>query len=793
MQSSGLGAFRPTSDTIRQAPQPDRIAGYSPTQPAGNVTMLRQVAQEVRDIADDIDPDQQEDQNRGPQPDYLRGDFNANLAESIAPDDLAFIANQLLQGIDADLQSRKDWEKIVEKAMEYLGLKFQDATGQVSPGGGVSNVWNTLMLEACLQFWAQAYAEMLPADGPVKIRDDDVPQQPQQRGMGDNGGPPLEGEKTDRDIRAEALETLMNHYLLTTDRQYYPDFSRMLWALGPIGTQFRKVYYNPLRRMAVSEWVKAENLIVSNDAADLSTAQRVTERIPTSQADAKRLQLMGYWLNVPLTMPTSQPTGVEQAIGEIEGIKPGETLPWDYRHTIYECSAEFDLPNFEHTDDDDSRTGLPLPYRFTLDKDSRRIVRICRNWREGDENFEARQRYVMFGLIPGFGFYSMGYVHILGDTQRATTSLEREIIDSAMYATFPAFLNAKGALSRDTTQLKPPPGGSVEVNLGMAKSLQDVVMSIPYKEPSAQVMALLQGLTEQGRKLAQSIEIPVGEGTANIPVGTMIAMIEEGTKLTAAVHKGMHISRTIEFELLKELFAEQPELLTKFYRKAPPFQFQAAEELDDLDLVPASDPNTPSHIHRIMRAVALGQLAQLFPGRVNVDEVIERILRAIREPNPEELLMPPPDPNAPQQPTPQEASAKAKVATAMITAQSRAAESVAKLQGQAADRASKERVAAIESQDDRVQAMAKAQSDYARMHDSAADRAVDIEMQSREHAQNAAERSADRAHDLVQMGQEHAHDIAQQQREHLHQQQTGREDRAHEAQQNALAPPPRKI
>src|SRR5260221_8042122 len=172
----------------------------------------------------------------------------------------------------------------------------------------------------------------------------------------------------------------------------------------------------------------------------------------------------------------------------------------------------------------------------------------------------------------------------------------------------------------------------------------------------------------------------------------MIAMLEEGTKLTAGVHKGLTISRTEEMELLKEWFAEPPELLTRFYKKWQPFDFQTAEELEDLALVPASDPNTPSHIHRIMRAVALGQLSQLFPGRINVDEVIERILRAIREPNPQDIILPAPDSNAPPQPTPQEMQAKAKIATANIQAQSRAAESAAKLQQQQDDRASKERV-----------------------------------------------------------------------------------------------------
>jgi hypothetical protein len=729
-EARGLGRFQPvvTDGSVGVPRQPE--------QSTAELIQLRQVAAQVRQVADDIDPGEPEDTEQDDKPSFMRGEFGANLAEHVDPGALARIATELLQGIDADLQSRKQWEKITEKAIEFLGLIYEEASGEVSAQGSVSRVWHTLMFEATLQFWANAQAEFLPAEGPVKVRDDKM--KGSRLGMGANGGPPLDEADSafaDRDEMAEAFETDFNHYLTTSDRQYYRDFSRMLFSLGPIGTQFRKVYKNPLRRMAVSEWVKADNLIVSNEAVHLATAGRVTERIMMRNADVKRLQWMGYWLNQPLSTPIDTPTSIEEVVGSVEGIRPGPELPADFRHTIYECYCELNLAGFEHEDDEGEPTGLPLPYRVSLDRDSRRVLEIRRNWREEDDNFEARQRYVMFGLIPGFGFYYLGYAHILGNTERALTALERETIDAGMYAIFPGFVHSKGTFRGDTTRVRPPPGGSVEVNLGMGKSIGDVLMPIPYKDLSPNVMALTAKIEENGRKLASITEIPVGEGTADIPVGTMISILEESTKVMAAVHKGLHQSRTEELELLKELIAEEPELLTKF-NKSPSREWQTAEEFQDLDLVPSSDPNTPSHIHRIMRAIAYGQLKQIFPDLLNAPLALERILRVIRDPDPDAMILKPPPQGAPQ-PSPQEIAAQAKLQATQIQTQGRLASDQLQAQTAAADRASKERVAEIGEQTDRMKDATQAQADMAKLHENSLDR-----------AQEGQQANLDRAHEV---------------------------------------------
>ena len=694
-----------------------------PSRVSAELITLREVAKDVRDVADDLDDAAGEPEDSGDP------DFDANLAEHLDEYTLGKIASDLLQGIESDIQSRQQWEKIATKAIEFLGLILEDSTGDVSPSGNISKVWHTLMLEASINFWANAYAEFLPADGPVKVRDD-TPSP-----IGHNGGPPLDNEPVTRDQLADDFEADFNNYLTTGDRQYYRDFSRMLWSLGPIGTQFRKIYFNPLRKMAVSEWVKAENLIVSNEAADLATAGRITEKIMMRHADVKRLQYQGWWLNVPLTMPQDTPSTIDRTVGQVQGIKPGPELPADHRHTIYEARCDLDLSGHEHIDEDGNFTGLPLPYKVTLDKDSRKVLEIRRNWREGDEDFKARQAYVMFGMIPGFGFYFMGFAHILGNTERALTALEREQIDAGMFSIFPGFVHAKGTLRGDTTNIRVPPGGSMEINLDLKQSINDVLMAIPYKELSPNVMALTEKLEQNGRKLAAAVELPVGEGKADIPVGTMIAIIEEGTKVMAAVHKGLHQSRTEELELLRDLIAEDPSILTRFSRN-PDRKWELVEEFRDFNLTPASDPNTPSHIHRVMRAIGLAQLAQLFPDIANRPEIYKSILQAIRVDDVDRYVNQMPAGPAPD---PKQANDQSKLLVAQIQASTRQAETQAKIQDSALERESKERIAAMGEQTERLKVAADVQGDITKMHDSAAER-----------AQDAQQAHAQRIHETVQ-------------------------------------------
>lgn len=657
-----------------------------------------------------------------------RKDFGDNLAEDMDPGALSAIASYLLDGIDADLQSRKDWEDTANRASDYLGIKLQDPTTSVSADGTVCKSIATTLLESCLKLWGVARAELLPVGGPVKTRRDADPKikpapqtqpapppppggvaQPQQ-GIAAPTAPEMTGTSPD-DI-AQALETDMNRYLTVTDREYYPDFSKMLFSRALIGNAFRKVYRCPLRRRPVSVWVKAQDMIVSNDCSHMSGAGRLTERIKIRQSTMRRLQVSGHYLDIPLIMPTGQTTETEIAVAELEGIAPTPQLPEDFEHQVYECYCELgstarnsligDLSELDK-DERGKRPGYPLPYRVSIDLDSRAVLEIRRNWKQGDTDHRARQRYIKYGFIPGLGFWDLGLIHIVGNPTQAATMIQRSVVDAGLFANFPGGIYLKGPGSRQqNTVIRPNPGSFEAMDAAGAQKIQDVIMPLPYKEPSPQSMAMVQKLEGDARRLAGVIELPIGEGrTANVPVGTIMAYIESIAQVPGAVHKDDHISQQQEFELLRELFVEEPAALIAGNR-TPARKWQLGQELADPELVPAADPNTPSQVHRLMKLqgmVAVGGMPQ-FQGIANNRRIYEKVMETLVGDDPSEYTLPeqaqqppPPDPRivaAGIKAQSQAESDQTKLTVADKTAQAKAAEGASDAINAELDRQSEE-------------------------------------------------------------------------------------------------------
>lgn len=552
-------------------------------------------------------------------------DFGANLAEYMTESDLGVIGGDIIQGIQSDLESRSEWENIYNKAIDLLGLKLEDASSELTGFGTVSKVYHPLLLEAVVRSQANARAELLPSNGPVKVRDD----QP----MGDQS----------RVLLAEALEKDFNHYLTAVAKEYYPDTDKMFFSMFLCGVGFKKIFQCPLRRRPVSDSVPPQDLIVSNDATDLTSAIRVSHRIYMNQSTMKRMQLSGQYRDIELTHPSEQMDNVNDLrIKSVEGIQPNSArLPQDQRYTIYETYVELDLPGFEH-EENNKFTGLPLPYRVTMDKDSQTILEIRRNWNEDDKDYRARRRFVKYPVVPGLGFYDYGYMHLLGNTTRAATAIERQLLDAGQFANFPGFLVSKQGQRQITNQIRVPPGGAQEFETG-GRPIQDVIMALPYKGPSATLADIASKIADDGRRLGGTTEIQAGEGRADVPVGTTIAMIEQATKIVSVVHKRLHSAQQEEFELLRELFMENPEALWRF-AKNPARKWEMAQEFSDMELVPAADPNIPSHIHRVMQATALVQLSQAAPQIYNLREVHQRALNTLGIADADALFAPPPQP-----------------------------------------------------------------------------------------------------------------------------------------------------
>lgn len=592
------------------------------------------------------------------EPEERDSKFDENLAEHIDEMELSRISEMLLEGIDQDNQSRDEWLSTREEGIKLLGLQIEKPRS--GPGGGttgtplqgMATAKDTTLLEAVVRGQASAIGEFLPADGPAKIE-----------AVGD----------ADEDQMAQLLEKNFNFFLTQVATEYYPDTKRMFAWLYFGGAGFKKCYHHPLRGRPVSESVDPQDLVVSNAATDFQNADRVTHITEMRQSDFRRMVMEGVYLDLP-TIPPSMPdrNRVDMLLEFIEGVRATYHRPEDMPHTIYECYCELDIADDPKVPKKFKEFAVPLPYRVTIEKDLRQILEIRRDWREEDERCKRRKTFVRYSFIDWLGFYGLGLLHLIGNLQLAITAMLRIAIDNGMFANFPGGLMAKKFGAEQTTNnINPGPGQFALVDLAGLDDINKAVMKLPYSDVTQGLLSLMQMTREFAQRVAGTADLPVGEGKADIPVGTILAMIEQASKVESAVHKGMHQAQAEEFEILLDLLREDPGALFRHLKTKKKNRFSnsswneeaALQALNDYDLIPKSDPNTPSRIHRIMKVVALLNLVQQNPGAFDLNKVMVEAMQTLGYVNPQNFLK---DPNSPPPPppSPDEITAQAKMIAA---------------------------------------------------------------------------------------------------------------------------------
>lgn len=580
-----------------------------------------------------------------------------NIAEELDDMVLASIASEVLEGVEADDRSRQQWLDDRAGIIDMLGLRLEEpktsATGDGGQLSGMSSVKSPLLLESTLLFQANAVAELLPSDGPAKV------------GVESGGA-------VQADEEAQSLENVLNYYLTVVASEYYPDTTRMLFSLGYGGCGIKKVYKCPVRRRPVSESVDPADFIVNNTATDLRNATRITHRIHMPRSTLKRMQIVGAYRDVSLGDETrQQPNAVDEVKAEQQGISAQTERPQDVPYELYEVYCELDIPGFE--DKKGSKpTGLYLPWKVTIHRESQTVLEIRRNWNPEDEMKMPRQVFVKYTFVEGMGFYGIGLGHILGNTGRALTGMVRLGIDNAMFANFPGFLYAKQAGRQNTNEIRVPPGGGAAIDTGN-QPIGNMVMPLPYKDLSPSFVQLYQAVEEGGQRLGGAAQIQVGEGKQDAPVGTTLALIEQATKTMSAVHKNLHAAQGREFELLVDLFREDPASLWRGAKgvREDWDEAEVGAALARSDIAPKADPNTPSNMHRMMKAQALLQLSDRPSSTIDKRRAEEYALRILGF-NDIEQLMPPPDPNAQPQPSPTDQAALMVAQSRIMDAQTKA-------------------------------------------------------------------------------------------------------------------------
>jgi hypothetical protein len=542
--------------------------------------------------------------------------FEENLAEFLDPATLSEVSSELTTAFEEDLSSRGDWYEAFKDGLELLGV---DSDPRSEPFEGASGVYHPLLAEATTHFQAQAYKELLPANGPVDTKI-----------MGASSDP--------KAMQANRVKDFMNYQLMYKMEEYDPEMDQMLFFLPLAGSAFKKCYFDPAMGRVVSRFVKAEDLIVPYYTTDLHTSPRITHRMAMSENDLRKLQLSGFYRDMPMSSPSYSADGenaVQDKIDEIDGVSRTGTQA---EYTLLEFHVELDIEGFEHTDSNGEPTGLALPYIVTICKDNDTVLSIRRNYEETDPMRKRIEYFTHYKFLPGLGFYGFGLIHMIGGVTRSATSILRQLIDAGTLANLPAGFKARGLnIQRSDDPVQPGEWRDVDVPGG---TIRESFLPLPYKEPSATLAQLLGLLVESGQRFASVMDNQTGDANSNAPVGTTVALLEKGQKVISAIHKRLHYAQRNEFKILKRLFGE-------YLPPEYPYQVQGAQQTvfaedfnNTVDVIPVCDPNIFSTTQRIILAQTQLQMAQSAPQIHNMKEAYRKMYIALNIKDIDDILMP---------------------------------------------------------------------------------------------------------------------------------------------------------
>jgi len=537
-----------------------------------------------------------------PTPDRGEGDFYDNLAETLEDSELTRISSDLLGDYDNNKNGRKDWEEAYSKGLELLGFKYEE---RAEPFRGASGVTHPLLAEAVTQFQAQAFGELLPAGGPVRTE--------------------IIGRVTPEvENQAERVRHYMNYQLTCVMNEYTPEFDQMLFYLPLAGSTFKKVYYDDFLGRAVSKFVPAEQLIVPYTATDMETSENVTHVIQMTENELRKKQVAGFYLDVEVSASQTDPSEVKEEMDDIAGVTPSYM---DTDITVLECHVNLDLEGFEDSAQDGEPTGIKLPYIVTVSEENGKVLSVRRNWKKDDPEKNKVQYFVHFKFLPGFGFYGLGLIHMIGGLSRTATAALRQLIDAGTLANLPAGFKARGLRIRnDADPLSPGEFRDVDAPGG---AIRDSLMLLPYKGADQTLFQLMGFCVEAGQRFAAVSNLQVGDGNQQAAVGTTIALLEQGAKVMSAIHKRLYYAQKEEFTLLARVFGEYlpPEYP---YEVVGGERSIKAKDFDDrVDVIPVSDPNIFSMAQRVTMAQTELQLAQSAPDLHNMYEAYRRMYTAL--------------------------------------------------------------------------------------------------------------------------------------------------------------------
>ena len=548
--------------------------------------------------------------------DDMEGDFSDNLAEYLSDYELSRISSDLSSEFDSNKASRQEWEDTYSNGLELLGFSYSERS---QPFRGASGVTHPLLAEAATQFQAQAFNELLPSSGPVRTA--------------------IMGEETrEKASQAQRVRQFMNYYLTNVMEDYTPDMDQMLFYLPLAGSTFKKVYFDEAMGRIVSKFVPAEQLVVPYETSDLDTCPNITQVVRMGLNDLRKMQVGGFYLDIPVTPVQQDLDSVETEMDRINGMESSQI---DYDCTLLECHVDLDLEGYEDRDEEGEPTGIKLPYIVTISQDNGQVLSVRRNYLEDDEQRKKIQYFVHYKFLPGFGFYGLGLIHTIGGLSRTATSSLRQLIDAGTLSNLPAGFKARGLRIRDDDEpLQPGEFRDVDAPGG---AIRDSLMPLPFKGPDQTLFQLLGFVVQAGQRFATITDMKVGDGNQNAAVGTTIAMLEQGSRVMSAVHKRLHYAMRQEFKILARVMSETLPPEYPYSIEGADQSVMATDFDDRVDVIPVSNPNAFSQSQRILLAQTKLQLATQAPEMHNMHEIFRDMYEALGVTDVDRLMKAVPD------------------------------------------------------------------------------------------------------------------------------------------------------
>jgi hypothetical protein len=541
-----------------------------------------------------------------------------NLAELLDDDELDPLASELFDQYTNYKESRGDWEETYRNGLNLLGFKYESRT---EPFRGAAAVTHPVLAEAVTQFQAQAYKELLPADGPVRA---------QILGT-------ITPEKQDQ---ANRVKDFMNYQIMDQMKEYEPEFDQMLFYLPLSGSTFKKVYYDDLLGRAVSKFIPADDLIVPYSATSLDDADAIVHVISMSENDLRKQQVGGFYRDIELGEPPITENQIKEKEREIQGVRKNDQ---NDQYTILEMHVDLDLPGFEDIDPATGEpTGIKLPYVVTIAEANTKILSIRRNYAENDPRKKRINYFVQFKFLPGLGFYGFGLIHMIGGLSRTATAALRQLLDAGTLANLPAGFKTRGVRLRDDAQpLQPGEFRDVDVPGG---DIQSQFMQLPFKGPNQVLFQLMDLCVNQAQRFASIADAQVGDMNQAAAVGTTVALLERGSRVMSAIHKRLYVGLKQELKLLAEVFASYLPPEYPYDVPGASRQIKANDFSAEVDILPVSDPNIFSQTQRIGMAQTQLQLAQSNPQIHDIYQAYRSMYEAIGVKNVNAILPPPVQP-----------------------------------------------------------------------------------------------------------------------------------------------------